>query len=891
MLPRLLLLLLPPCLAASQAVESGTLYSLGVGKADITGPVVEIGMMGYASLAQKGSGLRQRIYSRAFIVGDAAAASERWVYIIADLACGDTAIRDGVLKQLAEKYGGLYHQGNVALVGTHSHAGPGAWLNYLLPQITTLGFDPQSYAAVVEGIVRSVDRAHGSIGPGYLSVSQTLVAGANINRSPYAYEANPAAERARYESVGGEVDKVMTALLFTSAAGPAIGQLNWFPVHGTSLYLNNTLIAGDNKGLAASLLEKSVATPGFVAGFSQANVGDTTPNTLGAFCQDTGLPCRYEDSTCAGESQQCIGRGPAFPHGGDAKSCEIIAAKQYEAAKSLLTAPQTPVSGKVRSLHAFVDFAAPYTFPLPNGTVVSTCAAALGHSFAAGTTDGPGAFDFVQNDPDQPKNPFWNLVGGLLHPPTEAQRKCQAPKPVLLDVGNANTPYAWTPNIVDFQLLRVGNLAVVVSPGEATTMAGRRWRATLTAALEELGVWGKGDGWAVIGAPANSYTHYIATPEEYAVQRYEGASTLYGPHTLAAYLHLTTTHAKYLADDLPPTPLPPGPRPPINTNNSISLIAGVVYDSPPLGKKFGHVLDDVDSAAAHNAGDVVSATFVGANPRNNLRLEGTFAAVEMRTPRGTWERVRDDSDWSLLFKWKRTEELTGQSQVTVEWTVDRDARPGKYRFRYYGDSKAVLGGKITGFEGVSAEFSILRCCFGVVGCGYIFFRNGAARGAANYFQPHLQLLNAWISKSYGYIGGCRLNHTARPPKLPPTASSTAGLPLIARIPSAPLWLLITSRPKSRLLPTPHLSQPPHITLRTMILRLGTPLDGLHQLLAQAHPAVQHPQLIALPELDFAEESGERGHLVDLPDALHHRLGQPGARRRKPEIGLQGARVG
>lgn len=28
--------------------------------------------------------------------------------------------------------------------------------------------------------------------------------------------------------------------------------------------------------------------PAFVAGFGQANVGDTSPNILGAFCQDTG---------------------------------------------------------------------------------------------------------------------------------------------------------------------------------------------------------------------------------------------------------------------------------------------------------------------------------------------------------------------------------------------------------------------------------------------------------------------------------------------------------------------------------------------------------------------------------------------------------------------------
>lgn len=576
-------------------------------------------------------------------------------------------------------------------------------MNYLLPQITTLGFDSQSYTAIVEGITNSIVRAHDSVAPGHLSVSKGLISGGSINRSPYAYEANPAAERAQYVGVGGETDKVMTALSFTKADGTAIGQLNWFPVHGTSLYLNNTLITGDNKGLAALRLEKDIGN-GFVAGFSQANVGDTTPNTKGPVCQDTGLPCRYEDSTCNGKSQQCIGRGPAHP-GPDSASCEIIAEKQYSKAKELFSAPQTQIAGKVRSFHTFVDFSAPYTFPLPNGTVVNTCAAALGFSFAAGTTDGPGAFDFVQNDPSKPSNPFWLLVRGLLKTPGAKQKKCHGSKPILLDVGEMSSPYAWTPNIVDFQIFRVGNLAIIVSPGEATTMAGRRWKATVTKALESLGIWSPGKGWTVIGGPANTYTHYITTLEEYNIQRYEGASTLYGPNTLPAYQHLTQKYAPYLADTLPSTPIPPGPSPPINTNNSISLINGVVQDSPPFSKSFGQVLKNVASTP-YSVGTTVSAVFVGANPRNNLRLDGTFTAVEKKSG-SAWTRVRDDSDWNLLYKWKRTEGLTGQSEVTVEWKVEPGTPAGLYRLRYYGDSKRLFTGKISAFEGVSGEFTVV----------------------------------------------------------------------------------------------------------------------------------------------------------------------------------------
>lgn len=152
--------------AKARAEGTGDTYLLGVGKADITGPSVEINFAGYADTAQTGTGIRQRIYSRAFIVGDVNNPSDRFVYVILDTQAGDTAIRFGVLEGLAalgSDYS-VYKQSNVALTGTHSHSGPGAWFNYLLPQITSLGYDEQSYQAIVDGTVLSIQRAHESLG-------------------------------------------------------------------------------------------------------------------------------------------------------------------------------------------------------------------------------------------------------------------------------------------------------------------------------------------------------------------------------------------------------------------------------------------------------------------------------------------------------------------------------------------------------------------------------------------------------------------------------------------------------------------------------------------------------------------------------------------------------
>lgn len=253
------------------------------------------------------------------------------------------------------------------------------------------------------------------------------------------------------------------------------------------------------------MLEKDIGG-NFVAGFSQANVGDTSPNTLGPVCQDTGLPCKYEDSTCNGKTQQCMGRGPAFQIS-DAESNRIIAEKQYIAAKELLQASQTPVgadNGIVRGYHTFVDFGEPYRFTLPDGTEQRTCKAALGFSFAAGTTDGPGAFDFTQGDEGKPNNPMWLAVRNLLKTPSKDQVECHKPKPILLNVGEMDKPYDWSPNIVDIQMFRIGQLSIIVSPGEATTMAGRRWKASVADELDALGIVNKEDSWVVIGGPANT---------------------------------------------------------------------------------------------------------------------------------------------------------------------------------------------------------------------------------------------------------------------------------------------------------------------------------------------------------------------------------------------------
>ncbi|KAK0446984.1 Neutral/alkaline nonlysosomal ceramidase [Desarmillaria tabescens] len=689
-------------------------YLLGLGVADITGPIVETNMMGYASLAQTDTGLHMRQFSRVFIVADASDPSSRILFINSDIAMGDSGVRRSIVAELSSLYPGVYTNENIALIGTHQHSGVGGYLENLLPQITSLGYVPQTAEAIVSGTVLAAQRAHNSLAPGSLSLGNTTILDANTNRSPSAYLNNPAEERARYEY---DQDKDMTLLRFDDESGTARGFLSFFAVHGTSIYENNT--------------SQPDAMPGntsFVAGFTQANVGDTSPNTLGAFCESPGkdydgLACDFDHSTCGGTVQDCHGRGPGF-RVSDFESNRIIGEKQFEGARTIMEGSLAPVSGAVRSVHVYMNMAN-HTFTLPNGTTVQTCPAAMGFSFAGGTTDGPGAFDFVQGDnSSNTQNPFWEIVKGVVTPlPSQAQIACQNPKPILLNTGLRAYTIRMVPQLsrhsdasrwefcdahharqenspathVNLKLLL---LILYYITGELTTMAGRRIREAIRAELISSGILGS-NAYVVLAGPANTYAHYVTTREEYGAQRYEGASTIFGQYTLEAYIDKYTSLVPFLGQSPSGTPASDA-APAEQTSKAISLQTGVVFDAAPIGKHFGDVLTDVK--ASYAVGDTVTAQFVGANPRNNLRLGSTFLTVD-RQVSGQWVSVKSDSHPSTTLKWNRTSTILGTSTVDISWTIESGTPAGTYRIVYYGDSKPLIG-SISSFSGISSAFTV-----------------------------------------------------------------------------------------------------------------------------------------------------------------------------------------
>ncbi|MDY7225937.1 neutral/alkaline ceramidase [Hyalangium rubrum] len=642
-------------------------FLIGSGLYDITGPAAEVGMMGYAMVDQQTQGIHLRLRSRAFVI-HSPCNEKRVVFVSADLGQLFQAVKQQVVERLRSRYGNLYTDANVLLSATHTHSGPGGYSHYALYDLTTFGFIPQNFEVIVEGIVQSIVRAHENLGEGSLRMAAGELLDTSINRSPEAYQRNPAEERARYPH---DTDKRMTLVRFTQSDGREIGLINWFAVHATSMGNDNHLISGDNKGYASALFEDAMGTlytpkgPTFVAAFAQSNEGDVTPNILGG------------------------------THGGGANDFEdtaLSARKQYTRASELHASATTSLTGGVDYRHLYVKMDEVSVEPgFADGQRRGTCPAAIGVSMLAGAEDGPG---FGREGVSCPT--ARDLFGGFVC--AVSSTECQAEKPIVLQMGTMK-PYPWSPEVLPLQLVTVGNLALVAVPFELTTMSGRRLRETVRERLAPAGITE-----VVIAGLSNAYSGYVTTREEYAKQDYEGASTHFGPWTLAALQQEFARLAEALRAN---TPVAPGPTPRDLRKDVIGLQPGVVFDDKPIWTSFGDVVHGKDARASYQRGETVSVTFWSGHPKNDLRTQGSFLRAQRREGLG-WKDVAYDWDWETKYRWKRESclPLLGCSHVTGEWTLPENTPAGTYRLLHGGQWKSGWDGKAHPYTGISREFTV-----------------------------------------------------------------------------------------------------------------------------------------------------------------------------------------
>ncbi|KAF1789800.1 Neutral/alkaline non-lysosomal ceramidase, C-terminal [Phytophthora cactorum] len=379
-------------------------YKIGIGKTDITGPAAEIVMMGFADTNETTAGVLNRLYARAFVIEDPDT-NGRIVFVNCDLMSVMQLVQQEVLAQLAAKYNGVYTEQN------------------------HLWVCPENFDKIVSGIVDAIDAAHNSMEKGTIRWNKGEVVKGGKNRSPNAYLANPASERALYD---GDVDTTMRALHFFNEAGKLRGALAFYPVHPTSLTGKNHLISGDNKGYAEFLLEDELDD--VVVGIGISNAADVSPNMI-----DNG------DGTFRGEGNTTI------------ESAEIVGKRQYDTLSALLNGESKLIEGSVVAKLSYVDFS---NVTLSNVSLANndsyanrTCPAVVGLNFAAGTEDGRGTEANVTEGDLRPNEQLVSM-GAMLQ----------------------ETPHC-----------EVGQFGIAVTNFETSTMAGRRIRSAMKTVLASAG--------------------------------------------------------------------------------------------------------------------------------------------------------------------------------------------------------------------------------------------------------------------------------------------------------------------------------------------------------------------------------------------------------------------
>lgn len=184
----------------------------------------------------------------------------------------------------------------------------------------------------------------------------------------------------------------------------------------------------------------------------------------------------------------------------------------------------------------------------------------------------------------------------------------------------------------------------------------------------------------------------------------QAASTLYGPHTLSAYIQEFKKLARAMAKGENVTK---GPSPPDLYDVQLKHTLVPYGYLPPNGIHFGDIKEDINlpKSGSFNKGERPSATFWSADPRYDLLTEGTYAVVEMLRGDQRWTPVYDDDDFSLYFKYK-LDNSSLSSLASLEWEIPEETTPGVYRLRHFGSFRKTNDFANIYFTGASSAFTV-----------------------------------------------------------------------------------------------------------------------------------------------------------------------------------------
>jgi neutral ceramidase len=493
-------------------------FGAGAARADIT-PPPGVSTFGHGPDARVTNGIWTRLYCRAFVIKQGAAAL---AIVPCDLPAVSAILQRTVAAELAHRNVPIPAP-RLMISATHTHAGPAHYFDgeaYSGLGTSQLpGYDEAMTRFLATRIAGAVADAYASAAqmPAEIRWSRRMVYRLTRNRDIAAFVRNsqaPWAPDCEDRSELCAIDPELSVLELRAAPGAKhpgcpLGALTFFAMHPTVLPNTNQLLGADAFGVASRALEEKLRKaankiPGCpvdpLAGIVNTNEGDISSRFVSASVEEA----ISIGSALAGEAASAISESNERMVPFDPKPA--LAARYLEVD---LRSNSFGLSGK------------------------ATCDAPEQGIFGAlGATDHPTFLAALRGDAD-PRDP--------------SRSDCQAPKRAFFAPvkGQASGPHAF-PTILPFAVARIGEEAITFVPAELTIAAGHRVNEAVVSRLQPPD---RQKIHAIVAGLSNAYIQYVATPEEYDVQGYEGTSTLFGPQTAPLMASIAGALAARLYDD------------------------------------------------------------------------------------------------------------------------------------------------------------------------------------------------------------------------------------------------------------------------------------------------------------------------------------------------------
>lgn len=479
--------------------------SAGVERVDIT-PPPGLSLWGHGPESRIATGRMTRLWCQVFVIVGAAPTGVRGdgvALVTCDMAWSSLIVQRQIAKRVAFLSEELamatpFGANRIWLMATHTHAGMGhlwPWENYTGPLSSRLrGFDMDAVNFIAGKVGDAIVKAYRERVPARVAWGKSQAYGIGYNRSLAAFDHNPRRPASLPDHERDPVtqrilspaeratDPQLALLRIDRASGEPMGALAVFGVHPAVVGNDSELYHGDLFGFAVDHARQQLGH--IVVGIANGIEGDVAPQ---------------KQLAAPRESRRL----------GEALGDHIVSLW-----RDLEDDAHAPEAGRATVTAGYRDLRLPGA-PTHDGPL---CAVPmLGAAAGGGAEDNPTTLRLIMhNNPGVKRRP----VAGEPTPCHGPKLAVQAPV-FHFEAGRH------FPEYVPIGVARIGDGIVATVPGEVTTVTGVRIREAIVAALPDP------PSVVAIAGLTGGYIQYVASRDEYPLQLYEGASTLYGPATAA----------------------------------------------------------------------------------------------------------------------------------------------------------------------------------------------------------------------------------------------------------------------------------------------------------------------------------------------------------------------